>query len=100
MSFGTTPTPQVLWVNPISSTSIRVAFKAPKVASRTYQRTICGGAFPVTQAITAMNNDVAYADFPMTSSGTSVCAQIRAVGGSGSNGVQYGRLTTSRGDVN
>lgn len=98
--FGAPPAPQVLWAQALSTSTLRLTFKAPHVLSRTYERVLCGGFYPTAQTVTAINNDVAYADLPMPGAGTSVCTQLRAVGGASSSGIHQARGTTAKGDVN
>jgi hypothetical protein len=97
--FGSPPQPQVLWIRPISPTTVRVVFKTPLAANYSYQRMLCGGYYPTAQAFGTINHDVGWADFPMPSSPTSVCAQLRVVNGPGSIGIHLGRLATAYGDV-
>ncbi len=104
-SFGSPPTPQIIWLYQGANTStLRVVFKVPNVGSFSYIRQICNGAYPSTQAVTPVNSDVAYADSPLIGSnmaGTSACINLKANAGgaSGSVGVRMGRRTTSNGDV-
>lgn len=75
-SFGTPPTPQIIWAVPLNQATLRVVMKVPAAATHAYERGLCPNAYWTAQPVTFLNTDVMYADVPMPS-GISICSLFR-----------------------
>ena len=101
-AFGSPPKPQILWIDPSTTTTVRVMFKIPNGVGYNIRRELCGGAFETAQNESYVNSDVFYADIPIVQAnpqGIAICASLKVAGGPESIGIREGRKTTSRGDI-